>query len=223
MIEMHGIVTNAINNKPVSSAEVDFPDQSTHTDGLGKFSHRVPVGQTHVVVKKSGFTEADHDLSPITAEENHLVISPILPPSGWRIVLTWKQEPRDLDSHLFFGAAQKCHLYYRYRSVPCGSNRVATLDTDARYGIGPETVTVQNAQSCTSSCDLVYKVYKYAPSGAYSRQCGAVVTVYNGDSVKGVYKFDEGDGHIEDRWWAVVRINPHSGTVSECGSVACPA
>lgn len=63
-----------------------------------------------------------------------------------RIVLTWGETPRDLDSHL--DTPSGCHLFYGRKQ--CRGE--ASLDTDVTDSFGPETINIAK---------LMPGVYKY--------------------------------------------------------------
>lgn len=73
-----------------------------------------------------------------------------------RIVLTWGEKPRDLDSHLLGpdagGSDTRFHTYYNEKNYNYDDHLYANLDRDDISSYGPETTTV----------------YTLAPSGTYS-------------------------------------------------------
>lgn len=61
----------------------------------------------------------------------------------YRIVLTWGEAPRDLDSHLegeINGA--KFHVYYSNKTFAYKNEIIAQLDIDDTSSYGPETTTI---------------------------------------------------------------------------------
>jgi uncharacterized protein YfaP (DUF2135 family) len=58
-------------------------------------------------------------------------------PGKLRMVLTWGEEVKDLDSHLITSTG--CHVYYGRKQCPDAS---ASLDADVTDGFGPETINV---------------------------------------------------------------------------------
>ena len=64
-----------------------------------------------------------------------------------RVVLTWGETPRDLDSHL--DTPSGCHVYYGRKQ--CRGE--ASLDTDVTDSYGPETINIVK---------LLPGVYKYS-------------------------------------------------------------
>merc|ERR1719352_173818 len=97
-------------------------------------------------------------------------MSPELAADAWRIVLTWDQNPRDLDSHLQFVGRNCAEMYYGRRTASC-DGVVAQLDVDDTSSWGPETTTLSNVNRWAGTSNrLVYKVKNY--SGYYDRNHG---------------------------------------------------
>ena len=68
----------------------------------------------------------------------------------FRIVLTWGETPRDLDSHLvgLDDANSVFHIaYYNKVERDTDGNVIASLDVDDVSSYGPETVTIVNART----------------------------------------------------------------------------
>ena len=68
---------------------------------------------------------------------------------GLRVILTWGNTPRDLDSHLTGpnpSDADRFHVYYANR-LDSGTAPFAGLDLDDTNGSGPETVTIGRLNS----------------------------------------------------------------------------
>lgn len=89
-----------------------------------------------------------------------------------RIVLTWGNQPYDLDSHAVFPYGE---LYYRNKSIYLENTMVASLDRDDTDGEGPETVTVDTKKSGS----FRYFVYNYSRDYVTGlARSNAVVWVY---------------------------------------------
>jgi hypothetical protein len=105
-----------------------------------------------------------------------------------RIVLTWGETPRDLDSHL--DTPSGCHVFYGRKQCNRGQE---SLDTDVTDSFGPETINIRKLtpgvykcaaaaapHSQPSSCFIFssrrYKVHAYS-SGAIE-QSEASVALY---------------------------------------------
>ena len=109
-----------------------------------------------------------------------IVLSPVLDEGAFRIVLTWKAKPEDLEAHLTEPNPNGCrfHCYYFNKTTP-----TASLDLDDRNGYGPETITITDMVSGT------YRFYVHDFTNRYSNtrwlyNSGAKVTVYSGSRRK---------------------------------------
>lgn len=81
------------------------------------------------------------------------IVSPILEDNEYRIVLSWDEEPADLDAHLFTpywdADGNMCHIGFYDKQDEYGN----ILDVDDMDGYGPETITISDLQ------DGNYKYY----------------------------------------------------------------
>jgi hypothetical protein len=107
---------------------------------------------------------------------NNFSISPVIRGDYMRIVLDWGQRPHDLDLHLVKEGAY--HIsYWNLRSAEDGSVR---LDHDARWGFGPETITIME-----TDLRAVYRLYVHdytnrnSSSSRELSRSGATVRIYN--------------------------------------------
>jgi len=147
-------------------------------------------------------------------------LSPVLPPDGWRVIVNWKQNPTDLDSHLVWASPFNCHIYYSRTMQECGDGVYAALDLDDTSSFGPETVTISHVgkgkNKCTEEmhnakqCQITYKVHNYSKNPRSFD--GGKVSLYNGDKL--VKEFVAGtDGIIEGAWWKVLTIDTYDSKV----------
>ncbi len=128
-----------------------------------------------------------------------------------RIVLTWGNDPRDLDSHLWVPTpGQATEIYYQSRGNLTGPP-YANLDVDDTNGLGPETVTIGRLQPG----QYVYAVHLYAGDGTLPTS-GARVVVYQGNSVVQTFTAPSGSG----RWWYVFTMDGTSGAISPVNQIA---
>jgi len=228
-----GKVLDATNNNPVKkvtvSVKAGMATMQSRTDSHGMYSLAgVPAGPVEVTASKSGYISVDKNISlhgdiMSSDEAGHLTLSPVLPPSGWRVVLTWGSQPLDLDSHMYFGASESCHMYYSRPRVYCSNGITSTLDVDDTRSYGPETTTLTDVGTkCRSqtTCKFIFRVKNYSrrPDIATSK---AVVKVYTGDRLAYEFKIESGDGHVDDIMWAVFSLDGKTGTVQKCSNQQC--
>ncbi len=119
-----------------------------------------------------------------------------------RIVLTWGETPRDLDSHLYGpneDEANRFHIYFSNK----GTNLVSPfvrLDTDDLSSFGPETITISQQFEGTYS----YYVNNYSETPSMSDRSNARVEVYK--EAGRVATFNVPAGKSGD-WWHVFDLD----------------
>jgi hypothetical protein len=195
-----GRVSNALDKLSLDSVQVTVagPTQrsfTTDTSGIFQFSE-LPYGSYVITVVRNGFIGASRTvlLSQPTLQVN-FVITPILSAGQYRVVLTWGSQPPDLDAHLFTLGNE---VYYgnpgRLDSIP-----YANLDTDARDGFGPETITIGQL---LDTCKFAVYNYSETPDITTSR---AHVDIYRGSELlRGFDVPTSGTG----LWWYVFDLTP---------------
>lgn len=106
-----------------------------------------------------------------------------------RIVLTWNEVPRDLDSHLVGASDTDCsgcfHVYFADKiAYDAAGNVEASLDVDDTSSYGPETVTVLDVDATNT---YYYSVHDFTNGGNSESTemslSGANVKVYMGSSL----------------------------------------
>lgn len=231
--KVQGRALDATNLRPVASAQVTIKQGSSElrqgTDALGNFViDGVSAGSIVASISASGYISSSLGLSMGGSSAQRQIdfsLSPVMPPDGWRVVLTWNGQPRDLDSHLYFGASQASHIFYGGRSVTGSYGISGTLDVDDTDGNGPETTTLRGVSNgCRQShgeCKFVFKINNYSRQPTW-RDSGAVVVVSNGD--REVARFVMGlprNGVVQGDDWAVFSLDGKAGTVIACTDFTC--
>ena len=126
--------------------------RSMVTPASGKFQFRIAGGEyvvrIHDVAGLEGldYTETVEVLNSRSEHRTFAVARP-LGPGKLRMVLTWGEEPKDLDSHLLTSTG--CHVFYGNKQCPDGS---ASLDADVTDGFGPETINVHTLRPGLYKC-----------------------------------------------------------------------
>lgn len=163
---------------------------TTTTDAEGNYSVSLNRGYYTIEFVMDGYTSTFVNVASSNAVgATHGVLSPtttteVVDSTEFRIVLTWGERPRDLDSHLVGPDDEQVfyHVYFGDKNFyDAAGNVVTSLDVDDTSSYGPETVTIPNAD--------VNKTYYYsvhdwsnggnAESTAMSAS-GANVKVYQG-------------------------------------------
>lgn len=116
---------------------------------------------------------------------------------GFRVVLSWGENPQDIDSHLTFNGVD---VYY--------GNKVeekTNLDVDDTDGFGPETITIEKTLMGT---EYIYAVHDYTNQGdTFSEKLSesdAKVIVYIGETQIETFYIPQGKiGNL----WVLFKIN----------------
>ncbi len=199
-----GIVISAINSENIEGVTIALLngfDQASngdpnviagvsHTttgiDGSFSINSGMNAGYYTVEASKDGYSTYLHN-ETLKPGENAFTInmSPIIQTQGeYRIVLTWGENPRDLDSHLFCSGNANYHVYFGNKESNDGN---AFLDRDDITSYGPETTTVKIGEGNS----YIYAVHNYTNGGASMGEnaawnlaaSGARVVVYGEDGV----------------------------------------
>lgn len=136
-----------------------------------------------------------------------IVLMPILSENEYRIVLTWHDEPRDLDSHLTGPTSDggEFHVYYSNKTYSENGEIVAKLDHDDITSYGPETVTtIVNADLNGVYRYSVHDYTNRASESSYALSLsGAQVRVYTADGLAAEYYVPV---NVEGTAWQVFEI-----------------
>lgn len=191
---------NGVAGVVVASAESNdegvffFPD-------LAAGAYIVSVSNTGYIDGKCAVSLSEN--TQLTNQD--MVLSPVLEEGEFRIVLTWKDKPVDLEAHLTEPNASGCryHCYYFNKSTP-----TASLDLDDRNGYGPETITIAEKAPGTYR----YYVQDFTNRNANSRwltYSGAKVTVYSGSNEPVVFNVPNAYGNV----WHVFDLDGETGEI----------
>lgn len=191
-----GTVRSAMTGEVLEGAAVvlytqDNGEQSVVTDAAGNFTFTVLAGTYTLESTLDGYITASAEVTVTGGEtaQADLVMSPVMEADEYRIVLTWGETPRDLDSHLTgpLSDGGRFHVYFSGKTAKDNDEEVAKLDLDDISCYGPETITLKAAST---------GVYKYAVQDYTNRRSedsnalsmsGAKVELYQGDALIAVY------------------------------------
>ncbi len=195
------MVTNALTGEPVPGATVTVAEQSGTTDSGGKVTlDGLPGDSVQVSVSASGYLPQTTSVALTCGNLTSIGIS--LLPAGdvgaargdIRIILTWGEQPEDLDSHLTGPKAdnpnERFHVYYAEDNncggAPCDPNIPAWLDVDDTDSFGPETITITKVNGRFVPGRYRYSVHHY--SGELNiPQSQATVKIFIGDRLVKTY------------------------------------
>lgn len=179
--------------------------RKTTTDSRGNYSIDVALGNYCMTVSKQGFITGAVNIivqRGTTANQNGS-ITPIVTEGDYRIVLTWGENPRDLDSHMVgrLSDGSSFHVYYIHKKQFDEGTEICNLDVDDTTSYGPETVTVKVKESSP----YYYYIHRYAGSGHISTS-SAQIKVYKGESLIKTFNVptDLGNG---DYWNVFAIVN----------------
>ena len=217
---VQGIVINAVTGDPVEEVEVsglnssDTIVASTVSKEDGSFSIQLPPGDFSLSFAKTGFVTKSQDITVTTENTQDLATVPISPSLGggeWRVVMSWGDQPKDLDLHL---VSDHMQVSYQKPSDSGPDNESANLDIDKQNGNGVETITIKNMRP-----DETYQFFvrdysnKDNPDNTMLAESGAGVEIYNDDGLVASYFVPSGTGTV----WEVCTIL--NGEVTELGTM----
>ncbi|TKD70719.1 cell wall-binding repeat-containing protein [Pseudalkalibacillus hwajinpoensis] len=192
--EVSGEITNALNGNPVNGATITFRKgvnskdgevvQTTSTDENGEYKIKLDAGSYTGTITKEGYVAATFtitSLGGLHSKNQNATITPLLADEETRIILSWGENPSDLDSHLVgsYDGAELFHIYYADDYYKDGELAV-TLDRDDTTSYGPETITLNQTEGGVYE----YFVHDYSNQGEYGStalsESDAKVEIYKG-------------------------------------------
>lgn len=186
-------------------------DNTTYSTGIG-----LPAGNytIQIVDNRTGITEAERYITSsfnikilggMTIENQNGYVSNSLSAEALRIVLTWGESPRDLDSHLVGPTADGDKYHICFYNKEYGTE--ANLDVDDTSSYGPETVTI----SSFNEGIYTYAVHDYtngrSSSSTALANSGAQVKVYRGTTLLATYNVPS---NKEGTLWTVFTYNSNT-------------
>ena len=127
-------------------------------------------------------------------------------------MLTWDEKPTDLDLHTYLGPY--LHTYWgSMRNADYSTGLEATLDRDAVWGKGPETVTLKGIKKCTGSasqCLIKFRVHNWSRDRQLG-QANGVMTIYVGSTVRATMYIPETAGDAV--WFDIFTIDASTGQI----------
>ncbi|GAA3409113.1 hypothetical protein GCM10020370_47790 [Paenibacillus hodogayensis] len=226
MASVTGRVRDSL-DAPIAGATIRFSAGENNGDGPsagetttgaeGTFALQLPPGLYTATLFSPGYESRSYNVTVSrdgTAGVDLLAIAKI-EAGQIRIVLTWGEHPRDLDSHLIGpnGQGGAFHVYYGQREAVNGSNeKIAVLNRDDVDSNGEETVTIMTLSRHVYGT-YTYFVHQYSQDGRL-RESGAQVRIYEGieqpdhtvrETLIGSYTALAGSG--AERYWNVMRLN----------------
>ncbi len=191
-----GYIYNALNGNPVAGVTLSFRPGINSTTGTisgsttslsnGSYSiTSLETGNYTVEASKTGYITTYFSVIIIGGQNTggqNGVITPDLDDTEVRIVLTWGQTPRDLDSHITGPnlAGGRFHVYYGNRNYYYDNMLYCNLDVDDVTSYGPETVTIYHQSEGMYRYSVHDYTNRHSTDSYILSNSGAIVRVYFG-------------------------------------------
>ena len=199
--DVAGIARDAVTGQPLANVTLnvraDWNNKegnviiSVTTDETGHYSVTLERGYYTIEFAREGYASVFVNVFSSNATRSFDgTLNPTattVDDTQFRVVLTWGETPRDLDSHLVGptvagDSADYFHVYFAHKVYYDLDREVnASLDVDDTSSYGPETVTVFNVQS---DKPYYYSVHDFTnghnPESTEMSFSGANVKVYQG-------------------------------------------
>ncbi|MEN8219723.1 MAG: ankyrin repeat domain-containing protein [Pseudomonadota bacterium] len=215
-----GQILNAFNGQPVNNATLKVRSDinvtngtiiaKTKTDNNGHYRLNLPGGNYTIEASKNAYTTIYFPIVSIgkhTADKQNAAITPAINLGQIRIVLSWGEQPEDLDAHLLTPNIKGApyHIYYNWRGKRSSAPHVQ-LDVDDKTSYGPETLTIYKSQPGTYR----YYVHNYAGNPAITKS-EAKVEIYSQTGLIKSYNVPiSGTG----KYWQVFSYDASTGKIT---------
>jgi hypothetical protein len=214
LASLHGVVRDATTGAGIADASVAVNGVLVSSVASGEYSVSdvIPSERVLVTASASGYQPFSMVLSidPDANVEQDLVLVPSAQYADqFRFVLTWGQNPADLDSHLWVPTAVDDHYHVAFWDKGnLTTTPYAELDVDDVTSFGPETITLlPNYEG-----QYVYAVHHWSGTGTIATS-SAVVQIYAGNNLTHSLNAPGGTCY-ENGWWWVGELNATTGQFS---------
>lgn len=195
-----GKINDAINANVLQDVQLSFRKgrnttqgdiiSSVKTDAQGTYKVSLPGGNYTAEMFKDGYFQGFLNITVvggIESDNQNAVLTPNqLTSNQYRVVLTWGENPRDIDTHFVGNTTNEYsgfNLFFQNKNIN-DSMTEAHLDRDDTDSFGPETLTINRL---STSVDYQYNIEYYAGIGTLSSS-QAKVQVYSDKGL--IYTFD---------------------------------
>ncbi len=220
---LSGSVIDAQSGDPVAGATVCLvwqgqPAVCVRSAGDGAYVlEHLPAGEQTIRISASGHITYEISIVLVDGEITTRTLSPSpnLGNGQWRIVLTWGENPDDLDSHTWVpnGDDSYSEVFYRQKG-DCTAAPDTCLDVDDTTSYGPETTTIMQMHSGTYR----YAIHWYAGSGSWAAS-GATVQVYNSSGMVREFHAPADTTYTNKSWWYIFDLDS-SGDITAHNAVS---
>jgi putative cell wall-binding protein len=199
-----GKILDALNGNVVSGATIQLRRgyqtktgdivASTVTDENGRYSIlNLPSGLYTAEVIKDGYIPYTFNIRSVsgqTVKEQNGIVSPLLNEGETRIVLSWGEQPSDLDAHLTGPSVgeERFHLFWDTKEHYENEELMASLSgPDVRTSFGPETVTIHKQKPGIYRFFVFNYSYRLHEGSLALANSGAKVDIYNKNMLQHVF------------------------------------
>lgn len=219
-----GTVVNALNNNHLENVTVKLREGNDNQ--TGDYVKNADGTDVQAVTSESGYYQLDdiaagsytaeyikdgyitgykNVVCSITSGHEDMALSPVMSGDTYRIVLTWGENPSDLDSHLEGTAnGEHGHVYYSDKNFEVDGIEIANLDLDDITSYGPETITINEL----GNDEFQYYVKNFTNRGEDANTAlsasSAQVSVYRGSSLIKKYSVPENQTGLV---WSVFELD----------------
>ena len=216
-VQANGVVTNSLTAEGVGDVTVSLRRNwnnktgdvlyTTSTNSNGYYAVEYEAGFYTIEFSKEGFipTYKNIFIGLGLTNSQDATISPAETEGTYRIVLTWGENPRDVDSHVYgkFTNGSAFHVYYINKSEYYNGTEICNLDVDDTTSYGPETITLKP----TVNGVYYYYLHRYAGEG-YLSTSNAQINVYSGNTLVRTFNVPADKGNSD--YWNVFAIKNNS-------------
>jgi uncharacterized protein YfaP (DUF2135 family) len=199
--DLSGYISSATDDSRLANATINLREggdvetgeisvtASTGSDGTYSFSN-VEAGEYTAEIIFAGYSTVYQNLTIVgnSTMIQNFALSPTLAAGEVRIVLTWGEAPRDLDSYLQGPKATSGEYTISFRNK---TEENTSLDRDDTSSFGPETITISSQNSGAYS----YWVKPYSGTSSSLANSSAIVSIYDENGLAEQIKVPSGTGY----------------------------
>lgn len=194
---------------------------TAQTDQSGRYQVNTSIGNYTLIVEQEGYITNTKNIVILSESltDQNITKNPVseeIEPANLRIVLTWGERPKDLDSHLLgptIDGNDYFHVYFANKRYIENFEKIADLDIDDTFFYGPETTSLYQKNPSGT-----YSFYVHDYSNRANResmelsQSEAIVEVYLDGSFYKAYPVPSGQTGVN---WHVFDYDAATNTIKD--------
>jgi hypothetical protein len=211
-----GHVRDMLSLLPIVGADVLIGDASGTTDAEGHFFLSVESGDLPVTIEDGGYVTLQSSISVDPAQHVDLDFE-LFPLPVTRVVLTWADEPVNLDLHAWvpMGTGTYDHIW-RGDYGDADAPPYTMLDADVTTGHGPESVYIRPGIGDYYAGYYHFAV-QHAAGGLSLPESQARVDIYRGNQLHWTIRPPSGSAQV-GWYWYVGKLNCRTLQWTEVGT-----